>query len=144
MTLVGKSVDIDRNPRADRHAEFTLDERVNAAHGRAAAGDEGTGVETMQEVGFLELLAENAEQFAQTRVDDRVERAAGDRPRFHQRRRAGNLDARLAAVRADHRRGVADLQLFGLGLRRLERMRDVVRDVVAADADDACVGEITV
>ena len=98
----------------------------------------------MQEVGFLELLAENAEQFAQTRVDDRVERAAGDRPRFHQRRRAGNLDARLAAVRADHRRGVADLQLFGLGLRRLERMRDVVRDVVAADADDACVGEITV
>ena len=76
---------------------------------------------------------------------DCVECAARYGARFDERGRARHLDALLVEARAaDERRGLGGLQLLGLGVGSLEGVRDVVRHVIASNANHASRGEVSV
>ena len=95
-------------------------------------------MEEVEEVLLLQPLADHGEELADAGVDDDVERAVRDRLLLHERGRAADGHARLVALVGDERRGrLRDFQLLRLRVRRLEGVGDVVRDVVAPDAEDA-------
>ena len=96
-------------------------------------------MKSVEDVLVFQGLADDREELHQPGVDDGVERATGNRPVVHQRVFAlfDTDSGRLAICRSDDGAGRIDLQPFGLRIGRLERVGDVVGDVVAADADDA-------
>ena len=129
--------------RADAHAaaEDRAGEFGDAGQGRTAAREEDAGVEAVEMVFLVELGADDGEEFLEARVDDGVERAAGDRGGLEARHGVGHGDALLGVFGTDERGGGGRLELFGLRLGDGEGDADVVRDVVSADPDDAGLDE---
>ena len=130
---------MDRAPDSDGRSKRLRREAVDVPHARAAARQDDAGMETVDEILVLERLADHGEDLHQPGVHHGVECAPGDRPVVHQRVLPElDLDAGGCAVRGrDQGAGLLGLQSLGLRVGGLEGVRDVVGDMVAADADHA-------
>ena len=104
----------------------------------ASAGDENAFADVVDERFFFELALEQLERLAQPQMNDRVERLALDLFAgktgivFQQDRFARQTIAQSDAA-------LLDLQLLRARHRDAQSHRDVVRDVIAADREDAAL-----
>ena len=93
--------------------------------------------------GVLDALADDGEDLLDARLDDVAEHAARRAARLLSAD-ARDLDLLVVGDHAAERAAEEALQAVGLGHRRAQARGDVVRDVVAADRDDARVGDAAV
>ena len=98
----------------------------------------------MEKVLVVDLRTDDREELLHARIDNGVQRAARDRGGLEAGHRRGNRHADGTVIRSDKGRGCCRLDLLGLVSGDCEGRVDVVRDVVAADAEDAGIDQMSV
>ena len=141
---LGDAADADREADAHRHAEDLLGELRHALEEHRAAGEDDAGRELLEQARVLDALADDGEDLLDARLDD-VARARGARcgaARGRRRRGPRSPRRRRPCGRARSRRVRFRRSASAIGVRRPAAMS--FGDVVAADRDDARVGDAAV
>ncbi len=123
---------------AHRQVERLLDDVIEAAQTRAAAGENESSGNLAVQASALEIVANEREQFHGARLDDVGQHVREDRAR---RAVANAGDFNRAVIRDERRSGpaVAALDALGLGSGRAQADGKIVGEMVAADGNHADV-----
>src|SRR5262245_18915417 len=140
---IAESSESGRRAPADGHVEDLLGQLGHAAHHRGAARDDHARGRHIFEPGTREVPRHEREDFLDSRLDDLRQQMARELSRLataHGR----DLDGLVLPDQCRERAAMALLQLLGIVGGRPEPDRDVVRDVVAAQRQDARVPDAAV
>ncbi len=135
---VGEPADARRMPPPHGKVEDLFRQLRHALHDRSAAGDDDARRGGVLEPGLAELSRDEGEDLLDARLDDLGKDLAGQLARLAPAHR-GHGDDLVFAHERGQRAPEALLELLGFSRRRAETDRDVVRDVVAAQRQDARV-----